>query len=190
MPIPLGILAAAGVRPAAGGSYELIETVTVGSGGAASVTFSNLNTYSTTYQHLQIRMLTKDTSSGAASYDQIRINGDSTNSYSWHRLQGDGSGVASTAGTSTNGMNSYLNAYSSATNAFSAGIIDILDPYETGKNRVIRVFSGGALGSFNYLALASGMRINTASVTSVSVHASANFVQGSRFSIYGLKASA
>jgi hypothetical protein len=188
MPFGLGFFATAGVRAAAG-SFDLLQTQVLSS-AEPSVTFSNLNTaYGSTYQHLQIRMVTKDTSAGAASYDLIRLNGDTGSNYSWHRLQADGSSVASTAGTSTNGMNAYLNAYQSAANAFSVSVFDLLDPFETTKNKTIRVLTGGALGSFNYVALTSGNWRNTASVTSVTINASANFVVGSRFSLYGIKAA-
>ena len=56
MPIPLGVLAVAGAgaAPSGPGAYELIET-TLLSSAQKQITFSNLNTYSTTYEHLQIR---------------------------------------------------------------------------------------------------------------------------------------
>ena len=187
MPFGLGFFATAGAGGA--GSFDLLETQVL-TGAAASVTFSNLTTsYGSTYQHLQIRMLTKDTSSTAASYDLILLNGDTGSNYSWHRLQADGSSVSSTAGTSTNGMNAYLNAYQTTANAFSASVFDLVDPFEITKNKTIRVLTGVALGSFNYVALTSGNWRNTASVTSVTINASANFVVGSRFSLYGIKAT-
>lgn len=180
MPIPLGILAAAGFRPTAGGSYELIETITVGSGGAASVTFGNLNTYSTTYQHLQIRAVVQSTTGVTIS---MRMNGDSGSNYTFHRLEGNGSSVYSNAGTSRN--NIAIGTSSDTGSIFSPFVADILDPYEA-KNKTVRSFARA-----NGVGLYSGMWMNTSSLSSITIFAEAgqNWTQGSRFSIYGLKAS-
>mgnify|MGYP003645637262 FL=1 len=51
-PLPLGILALAGVT-GGGAAYELLETTTLNS-GASSITFSGLSAYSD-FKHLQIR---------------------------------------------------------------------------------------------------------------------------------------
>ena len=181
MLLSLGLLAASS---AAGGSYELIETITVGSGGAASVTFSNLNTYSTTYQHLQIRMTARNATS-SESYLYARINGVTTASYSDHLLEGNGSAVNSYAGV--NGTRMFMGVVASAqqsANIFSAFIMDILDPYEA-KNKTVRLIGGYPTRS---IGLASGMLNSTTSVSSVTlIPENTSFVQGSRFSIYGLK---
>lgn len=187
MPIPLGILAAAGFRPTAGGSYELIETITVGSGGAASVTFSNLNTYSTTYQHLQIRYLARSNRADNVDFTQVTFNADSAANYSIHYLRGDGGSVSSLALASQNFMwGGFSATTNSASNIFANGVIDILDPYEA-KNKTIRSLSG-LNGVEPNITLFSGNWRNTTGVTSVTVNKYGSlFVQGSRFSIYGLK---
>ena len=191
MLIPLGILAASS---AAGGSYELIETITVGSGGAASVTFSNLNTYSTTYQHLQIRAVVRTAVSEAASQIGLQINGDtSSSSYAFHQLYGNGSSVGSEGyGTGTLGMITPVVRTFGATgtsNAFGAGVIDLLDAYES-KNKTVRALHGGA--GVSHIGLTSGVWLNTAAISSVTLlkQGGGNLAQYSRFSIYGLKASA
>jgi hypothetical protein len=51
---PLGILSAAGAGGGVAGDYELISSEILGT-TAASVTFSSLGDYSSTYKHLQIR---------------------------------------------------------------------------------------------------------------------------------------
>lgn len=189
MPIPLGILAAAGVRPTAGGSYELIETITVGSGGAASVTFSNLNTYSSTYQHLQIRYAARGTNDSNSIFMRVRFNADEASNYSWHLLRGTGSAVQAFAGASTAFIQEAdIPAGRSAANVFGAVVLDILDPYEA-KNKTTRSLTGFH-GADTQVQLASGNWRNTAGVTSVTLSAGAgNLAQFSRFSIYGLKAS-
>lgn len=187
MLIPLGILAASGAGVA--GSYELIETITVGSGGAASVTFSSLNTYSTTYQHLQIRAVARGAGSGASDYIGIRLNGDTGSNYSWHQIFGNGSSVGSGAATSTTrGLVGEIAGSSQTANSFGASVIDILDPYEA-KNKTIRALSGNPITAVN---LWSSAWYNTASLTSITLleyDGQGNFAQYSRFSLYGLKAS-
>ena len=187
MPIPLGILAAAGFRAAAGGSYELIETITVGSGGAASVTFSNLNTYSTTYQHLQIRAVARMAFSNAERSLVLRFNADTGSNYNNHGLYGDGSSVGSFYFADTYVSIGSFAAANAASNAFGAGVIDILDPYET-KNKTVRSLAGAQ--TTPQISLRSGLWRNTASVTSITlIDPTSNLVQGSRFSIYGLRGS-
>ena len=99
MPIPLGILAVAGAGAAGGGgAFDLLETTVLGS-DTASVTFSNLNTYSA-YKHLQIRLVARSTNASASRSVRIQFNGDTASNYAYHYLLGDGSSVSSDASTS------------------------------------------------------------------------------------------
>ena len=194
MPIPLGILAAAGFRPpTAAGAYEHIETYTVGAGGIASVTF-DVSSYSSTYQHLQIRAVSRG-SNTANAYENIdlRFNGDTGNNYAWHLLSGYVSGVISENSTSTNRILAGISAGAKLSSGiFSPAVIDILDPYEA-KNKTIRHLSGSdrPTDSEQRVSLGSGAWFNTASVTSIVLapRSSSAWAQYSRFSIYGLKAS-
>lgn len=186
MPIPLGILAAAGVRPTvAAGAYELIETVILSS-ATSSVTFSNLNNYSSTYQHLQIRATARYGTSGSF-YDNMRVqvNGDTGSNYAWHRLKGNGSSVTSEASTSQ--TNIILGAYSTSAST-APNVIDILDPYETSKNTTFRALVGAAESTDRIISLNSGVWLNTAALTQIRLFTSSgDFQSNSRFSIYGLK---
>jgi hypothetical protein len=186
MLIPFGILsAAAGVEVA--GSYELIATEILTT-TESSITFSNLGDYSSTYKHLQIRWVTRSTATGANIAVYSRLNGDTGSNYSLHTLFGDGSGVASGNATNTTLVITGIQPTSTATaNSFSAGVIDLLDPYSTTKNKTFRTLSGIA-ASDNRIDLHSGNWRNTASVTSWTVlPQSGNFAIGTRFSLYGIK---
>lgn len=177
MPIPLGILAAAGFAPAGGGSYDLLET-SILSSSAASVTFSNLGNYASDYQHLQIRTVLQSTTGVTIS---LRMNGDTGSNYTFHRLEGNGSSVYSNAGTGRN--NIALGTSSDTGSIFSPFVVDILDPYQS-KNKTVRSFARA-----NGVGLYSGMWINTASLTSLTIFAETgqNLVTNSRFSLYGLR---
>ena len=54
-------------------SYESIQTVTVGSGGQSTISFTSIPS---TYKHLQIRMLARAT--GASTVGLIRFNSDAS----------------------------------------------------------------------------------------------------------------
>jgi hypothetical protein len=190
MPFGLGFFATAGAGGAAG-SFDLLETQVLGS-SQASITFSSLSSYSS-YQHLQIRYTARSSNSGTASDGLwLRFNSDSGSNYSWHRLEGNGSTVTSGAGTTQTWILMGVAPRSGNTaNIFTGGVCDILDPFETTKNKAIRSLHGltgtGNPGVF----LGSGMRMNTEAVSSLSIlpDAGQNLVTGSRFSLYGIKAA-
>jgi archaellum component FlaF (FlaF/FlaG flagellin family) len=172
-----------------GGDFELISTTILPS-AQSSVVFSDLGDYSSTYKHLQIRYTTRTTRS-AASVDNlgVRFNGVTSASYSHHRLLADGSTVASYNGANATYM---LGDNTTATTApagvFSSGIIDILDPYSTTKNKTIRILCGQALSGGNIVELVSGAFYSTDSLTSVQIFGlTGNLETGTRMSLYGIK---
>jgi hypothetical protein len=190
----LGIFSAAGAGGGvAAGSFDLISTSILGS-ATSSITFSSLDTYSSTYKHLQIRIACMFDSTN--SNIQARINGDSGANYARHVLRGNfGSGaVESAAGTSLNQMLVHYNQDNNSTNEPAASVIDFVDVYAA-KNRTMRAFSGTASGTNkNQLYFASGLYLSTAALTSITIQAGTsfdssggNFRTGSRFSIYGIK---
>jgi len=186
MLIPFGVLsAAAGVE--AGATYELIESAILTS-NESSVTFSNLGTYSSTYKHLQIRLAARASRSEQNDGVLVRFNADTGNNYANHYLEGTGSSVFSGASTSRSNINAMaITAANATSNAYGGGVMDILDPYSTTKNTTIRALSGVA-SNYNLITLNSGFWNNTASITSITLLPfTANFVSGSRFSIYGVR---
>jgi hypothetical protein len=182
MLIPLGFLAASGVSA---GSFDLLETQTL-TGSQSSVTFSSLSTYASTYQHLQLRIVTRMGGTGGAKSNLLRFNGVSTSSYYSHFLLGNGSSVSSFSGSGTNiflGIGGNL----ATTNRFGAAVVDILDPFETTKNKVTRSLGGEAASE---LTLISGLWNSTAAVSSITLlPETADYQIGSRFSLYGIKAA-
>jgi hypothetical protein len=188
MPITLGILAQARqAAPAA--TFQLLES-TVLTGSQASVEFTNLTTkYAATYQHLQIRMVSQTLGSGDTA---LRFNGvTSAGSYKDHYLWGANGSVAS--GTVfTDKIYIGANSENSAVaDAFGAFVIDILDPFETTKNKTVRTLSGRVSGGTPIVGLFSGLFISTNSTTSLSVfQTSGNIAAESRVSLYGVKATA
>lgn len=192
MPIPLGILAAAGFSPAvAGGSYDLLETTVVGT-AVSSISFSSLGTYASTYQHLQIRMTARMTGSNNFENLLVRLNSDTGSNYARHALLGNGSSVSSSGSSSQTTIN--LGPVPAGGNQgsgqFGAAVIDILDPYES-KNKTIRNLFGKhtPTGGETWVGLTSGVWLNTASLTTILLYpeTASQFTTGTRISLYGVK---
>jgi hypothetical protein len=163
-------------------SYESIATVTVGSGGQSTISFTSIPS---TYKHLQIRALYLNSSS--YSNAQMQFNSDTGSNYAWHEVYGDGSGVGATAYTSQPNIRPILGA--SGTTNQAVGVIDILDYTNTNKNKTTRSLSGAdANGATNYILLRSGLWLSTSAITRIDFTAqSGNFAQHSQFALYGIK---
>jgi hypothetical protein len=123
-------------------------------------------------------------------------NGNTTTShYASHLLYGNGSSVASQGLTNdiSLGFISGSLPASNRANQFQAGVIDILDPFETTKNKTVRFLRGSAstwyLGAGD-IGLGSGVFLSTAALSSFTIRDRiANLDVGSRFSLYGIKAA-
>ena len=163
-------------------SYESISTVTVGSGGASTVTFSSIPA---TYTHLVIRSMV---SASAATTDiKMNFNGDTAANYSQHSLYGTGT----SAGVAASASSSYaLAGITSATSAnVAANITDVLDYANTSKNKTIRTLAGSDNnGSGGYIFFESSAWYNTTAITSIVLTPfTGTFSQYSSFALYGIK---
>lgn len=172
----------------AGGDFEAISSVTVGSGGASSIEFTSIPS---TFAHLQVRLIGRSTYASQMRQFSIRLNGVSTSSYSSHQLYGDGSGAYG------NGASSQTSVYagncfgaSISSSIFSAAIIDILDYSSTSKNTTIRAFAGSDSNSVQgNVFVSSGLYINTAAIAGFQIYPDlGNFAQYSTAALYGVKA--
>jgi hypothetical protein len=173
--------------PKASGAFESIATVTAGTTGITQLTFSGI---SQTYNSLQIRGLYQDNNSATASLRyQIRLNGDTGTNYAYHYLAGDGSTVTATGNSSVSSMWVWGGGIGSgATSCFGVSIVDIHDYTSTTRNKTIRALAGNERNGGNTVALSSGLWINTAAVTSITLMAvSVEFSVGSTFALYGIK---
>jgi hypothetical protein len=193
MPFGLGFFATAGAKA---GSFDLLETQVLGS-SATSVTFNIFSTnWATTYQHLQIRVvyLSDITNNSLVG----RFNGDSTTNYAYHRINGNGSSVFAGAGSTKSNMTLHYSQDNNSSTEPNVAIIDILDPFETTKNKVVRSLGGTSSGaSKNQIDLWSSLWQSTTAVSSISLSLASgydgwqagNFRAGTRISLYGIKAA-
>jgi len=171
------------------GAFESIATGT-GTGSSATITFSSIPS---TYQHLQLRILGKDTWNFYAQLLglKIRFNGVSGSSYASHNLYGDGSTVYADAYTSRSDVYIGYGIASSATgesNMYGAAIIDIHDYTSTTKNKTVRSFMGVDKNGSGSVAISSGSFMNTSAVSEISIIAEGVYWNsGTTVALYGIK---
>lgn len=187
MPI-LGILASSNQQGRGGGpvgAYDSLATVTVPSGGVASITFTGIPTG---YKHLQIRGLLR-TNRGLA-YDSFNLTANGGTSYSCHLLEGDG-GSASAAGAASQTSINYngIAGNGGTANSFAAIVLDVLDYSNTTTNKTFRYLHGYDLNGSGKVTLASGAALSTSPISSLTFvpQNSSLFVQYSTLAIYGVK---
>lgn len=173
--------------PGVANSYESIQTVSVGSGGQSTISFTVIPA---TYKHLQIRWLARDNFASDASDAIIRFNSDSGSNYTWHQLVGDGSTAAAYASTSQTSMRAGIVAGSTAgANVFAATVLDLLDYANTSKNKTARNLAGYDKNGAGQVALSSGSWMSTSAITQIDIspRVGTSFSQYSSFALYGIK---
>ena len=172
------------------GSFESIATVTVGAGGASSIEFTSIPA---TYQHLQVRIITKRVGGSTVDDTMLRLGTggtiDTGTNYNFHQLLGDGSSAAG------GGINPVSNIYcitdnSSATSTFGAGVIDILDYASTLKNTTVRIFEGYDANGSGIIFIRSGLWRNTGAVDTIRFYPNTGtgLAEHSTAALYGIKA--
>ena len=171
-------------------SYESIATVTVGSGGSSTISFTSIPS---TFKHLEIRAIARDARAiSGANPINMSFNSDTTyTNYRQHYLYGDGStagaGTLQASGSYASGGDSA--GASTAASIFAVNIISILDYTNTNKNKVSRVLHGIDTNGGGQIVLDSSLWLNTAAITQIDLTAksSTGFVQYSQFALYGIK---
>jgi hypothetical protein len=179
-------------------SYDSIATVTVGSGGSSSITFSSIPS---TYTHLQIRLYAqtnRGTYGGDNPYFRVGVSSvDSGSNYSWHNLYGDGSSTGANYGSSA----SYINVLNggclgtTAGSSFGAVVIDLLDYSNTSKYKTTRALggtddNGASSGGFGRgIGINSGLWQSTSAIGIITLYPTngTSFNQYTSAALYGVK---
>ena len=179
-----------GVAPVTS-SYESIASVTVGSGGSSTVTFSSIPA---TYTHLQIRGIFKGSSSNDALV-LMQCNSDTGSNYARHTLRGNGSSASANAQTSQTATVAgfwHPTFPTPDTNNFGATVVDIVDYLNTNKYKTVRVLSGtDNNNTYGTIVFSSGLWMSSSAITSLTLIGpdSGTFAQYSSFALYGIKGS-
>jgi hypothetical protein len=167
-------------------TYVALASVTVGSGGAASMDFTSIPG---TYTDLLLKISGRTTVSDVAQVMQVKINDSTASIYSSNRLRGDGSSVA--VGSTTNGSaiyNGYNTGSTATANTF--GNTEIYFPNYASANN--KSFSADGVSENNattsYQQLIALLWASTSAITKIQIiPETGNFVQYSTATLYGIK---
>jgi hypothetical protein len=181
MPI-LGIMASSTSAANAVGDYESIQSYTIGTAQSV-VSFTSIPS---TYKHLQIRVLYKNTTS--QSNVRMTYNNDTAANYSWHELDGYGQPSPEAGGNANASFMSIILGASGTTNQ-AVGITDIIEYANTNIYKTCKTLTGADTnGGIDYILFRSGSWRNTNAITRIDLTASAgNFGQYSSIALYGIR---
>ncbi len=164
-------------------TYTLISSVTVGSGGAATIDFTSIPG---TYTDLLVKVCPRSTRASAQKDNMLVQLNSSTSNFTGRALTGSGSAAASY--TETAGFVSYaVCAADSTANTFSN--IELYIPNYAGSNN--KSISADGVSETNAVAAEMGLHAvlwsNSAAITGVKLTLSVgNFVQYSTAYLYGI----
>ena len=177
----IGIIASSGVA-ASTTAYESIATVNVGAGGTSSISFTSIPS---TYQHLQVRAISR--SNYVDTFDYIYISTPSAGTW-YHGLVGDGS-TASAIGGSYRKLTDLTPGSTTTASVFSGAIIDILDYANTNKNKTVRSLAGYDANGSGRIVLYSSLIDSTNAISTLTFTSdnASNFAQYTSFALYGIK---
>lgn len=168
-------------------TYKLIETVTVGSGGAASIEFTSIPQ---TYTDLQLVVSGRSTGAVVAANISMTFNGSATG-YSTRNVWGNGSVVQNDSSSTSFIYGSVAVSGASATASVFGNSSFYIPNYAGSTNKSVSmdfVTENNATTAYNVLV--AGFWSNTAAITQITmVLNSGNFAQYSSASLYGIKNS-
>jgi len=162
-------------------TYTLISSVTVGSGGAASMAFTSIPS---TYTDLLVKVSARSTfaiNPQAALYVSTNVSSPSS-----RRLEGNGSSAASYTEASSINASGSTPASTSTANTF--GNVEIYFPNYAGSTN--KSLSMDGVGENNttaaYATLTAGLFSSTTAIDTVTLTTDGNFVQYSTAYLYGI----
>jgi hypothetical protein len=119
----------------------------------------------------------------------MQVNSDTSSSYTYHGLLGEGSAASAQGGSAQSfGFVGRIAQASATSNVFGSSVIDILDYTNTNKNTTIRALGGYDANGNGYATLWSSAYIKTDAITSIQIFGNlGDLVQYSSFALYGIK---
>ena len=164
---------------------QLIQTVTVGSGGAASISFTSIPA---TFTDLCLVFSLRGTLSNPQVGHLIRLNNDSGANYSSRRLVGDGSSASSASESASTSI--YGGQAPAATSTGSTfGSTSIYIPNYAGSTAKSLSFetTRETNGTSTFMSLIAGLFSGTAAIDRLDIICeSANWAEYSSASLYGV----
>jgi hypothetical protein len=168
------------------GSYDALASLSPT--GVSTLTFSGLPTGGQ-YSHLQIRINWVPAATGGGL--KVRFNGDTTSSYSVHRILGETAVARAQASTSQDSIRVGTVWIGNDPSAPTVYVIDLLDYSNTSKYKTLRALYGTHWGSGTNgeVGLTSGLWMNSSAINSITLfdENGNNFTTGFNASIYGIR---
>jgi hypothetical protein len=165
-------------------TYTLISKTVLGSNQNV-VSFTNLDSYSSTYNDLLVKVSARGSGSGSRQNMNITFNSNGSN-YTWLGLYGYGSSYG--ANLTTNQFVGNVPNSGNTSNLFSN--LDIYIPNFSGSNykAISTDYTVENNGTDNFMGFDSTLWSNTAPITSIGlqIHSAGDFVSGSTFYLYGI----
>jgi len=165
-------------------TYVAIQTVTVGSGGSASMAFTSIPQ---TYTDLKVLMSARGTRSALQSNSRISFNSNTSN-FTARYLEGSGTAVVSST------FARFIGAIPAATaTASTFGNLEFYVPNYTSAN--YKSYSTDAVtennGTDAYSYFIAGLWSDTSAITSITIDSASsdNFAEYSTATLYGIKSS-
>jgi len=166
--------------------FESIATVTVGSGGSSTISFTSIPG---TYKHLQVRGIGRTNRADALDYYKIQFNTDTGSNYAWRQLYGSGATAAAQAGTTATEIRAFRVAGANdPANIFGGQVFDVLDYANTNKYKTVRCLGGQDNNGSGEISFSSGLWQNTNAITSIEIKpgGGTNWEQYTTFALYGI----
>jgi len=171
-------------------TMSLIETVEVGSGGAASIEFTSIPQDGT---DLIVVVSGRTTQTGDAGVMRIRFNNDTTVAYDVINLRGQPGGVTSATSTSTSlNLAALVNGQESTSNTFSS-MQAYISNYTSSNDKSISIDNvtekNGSANFDAFQKISAGKYTTSSGISSVTIFESGeDFVQYSTASLYKVTA--
>jgi hypothetical protein len=168
-------------------NYVLLEKITVGAGGATSVTFSGIP--QTGYTDLVVKISGRTNRNYGEDQFIVRYSGDSTGNYAYKFLQGYDGTVGQNLDSGTN--NNILGMISSATstaNSFGNAELYIANYTSSAYKSITADSVAGTAVSPTGMRITSSVWTNTAAITSIFLDAAngTEWLENSTFYLYGV----
>ena len=169
-------------------NYIPITTITVGSGGVASVTFLSIPA---TYTDLVIKASVRTNNNAVFDNPQVRFNGDSGNNYSRLFVASEGAVINNFTATANNAyFPSYsFNAANATANTFSNAEFYISNYASANKKSISVDAVSENNATTGYDGLHAGSWSGTAAINSINIAPSSGtlLLQYSTFTLYGIR---
>jgi len=168
-------------------TYTAIATVTVGSGGASSITFSSIPQ---SYTDLLVKLSTRSNQASGPDYVYLQFNSNtSTSNYQGIFLRGNGSTVASSSNTTEGKIRAAITTTSGETTSTFSNCEIYIPNYTSSNNKSTSsdwVPENNATATF--MGITAGLWTQTSAITSMQLSlSSGSFVQHSTAYLFGIR---